>query len=94
MSEMVDRVAEAIDIAGFKWLKEQDPKDERLDFGWADVPSEVFARAAIIAMQVPTKSMCKLGRNGGWHGGIDGDHEAEEESAELLYMAMVREALK
>jgi hypothetical protein len=54
-SEMVERVAAAINRAGIEWLEAQDPK--RMSLGWADVPDEVFARAAIEAMREPTEAM-------------------------------------
>lgn len=55
MSEMIELVATAINKAGIAWLEEQDPK--RTALSWADVPDEVFARAAIEAMRIPTEEM-------------------------------------
>lgn len=57
MSEtiMVEHVAFAINRAGISWLEENDPK--RTQLTWADVPDEVFARAALAAMREPTRRM-------------------------------------
>jgi hypothetical protein len=49
MSEMIGRVADAIKEAGLDWLEAQDPKRQTLT--WADVPDEIFAKAAIQAMR-------------------------------------------
>ena len=57
--EMIDRVAKAICDAGIAWLQENDAKRQNLE--WADVPDEVFARAAIEAMRVPTAAMVARG---------------------------------
>lgn len=54
---MIERVARAINDAGRKYI------DERLSAeGWADVPDEVFARAAIEAMREPTDAMWDAGQ--------------------------------
>lgn len=53
MSEMVERLAKAIDTAGKDWLS----KRSSAGFEWADIPSSVFARAAIAALREPTDQM-------------------------------------
>lgn len=58
---MVERVAMAINAGGMAWLNENDPK--RMSLSWADVPDEVFARAAIEAMKEPTEAMKKTGED-------------------------------
>jgi len=50
--EDVNRVAKAIEAAGFAWIRERDPQMVRT--GFADVPEEVFARAAIIEFVNPS----------------------------------------
>jgi len=52
---MIKRVAWAICDAGMAWLQEMDAKRQNLE--WADVPDEVFARAAVEAMREPTGEM-------------------------------------
>jgi len=49
--EDVERSAKAIEKAGFAWIHERDPK--MISTGWADVPEEVFARAALVAFLNP-----------------------------------------
>jgi hypothetical protein len=49
--EDVDRVAKAIEKAGHAWIDERDPKREST--GWADVPEDVFARAALVEFLNP-----------------------------------------
>lgn len=56
MSEMVERVAKAMEEAGKTWLASR-PVYE----GWADVPDEVLARAAIEAMHEATDAMIMAG---------------------------------
>ena len=51
----IEEIAAAIDAAGHAWLDAQDPNRERM--GWADVPSEIFARASLEAMREPSESM-------------------------------------
>lgn len=51
MSEMVERVAKAIEIAGEKWAE-----NRPFDY-WDEAPLEVYARAAIEAMAEPTTEM-------------------------------------
>ena len=56
-SEMVDRVAKAINAAGMAWLAKH-MLAKHITMTW-DVPDEVFARAAIEAMREPTPEMTK-----------------------------------
>jgi len=49
--EEVERSAKALEKAGFAWIHERDPK--MISTGWADVPEEVFARAALVAFLNP-----------------------------------------
>lgn len=53
-----------------------------------------YARAGVEAMLTPTQAMKERGHGAGWHGGIEGLHDAEEEFASYLYVAMIDEALK
>lgn len=63
-STMVERVARAMDEAGHAYIRanERDARIGKMDgelyIGWADIPSSVFARAAIEAMMEPTEAMC------------------------------------
>lgn len=96
MSEMVDRVAEALAqsfrdtvarVSGTSWE----------ETGVTLPSKEVFERyagAAITAMREPTQAMLERGRGAGWHGGIEGYWPAEEESAKALFCDMIDEALK
>jgi len=52
---MIERVVAAIDRVGLEFINEHPMT------GWADVPSEVFARAAIEAMREPTSQMVEVG---------------------------------
>lgn len=48
MSELLERVSEAMTAAGLKWLADQGPGAE---WGpWGEIPTEVFARAGIKVM--------------------------------------------
>lgn len=44
MTDLYDKIRDAMETAGVGWLFEQDPRHERLS--WKDVPLEVFAVAA------------------------------------------------
>lgn len=86
MSEMVERVAKAIEAAGLAYLKGQDDKT-----GWADVPDELFARAAIAAMREPTPMM----RDAACDVGPDTNNGCfSYDNADIVYQAMIDEALK
>lgn len=57
MGEMIERVASAIENAGLAWKA----KNVGDNCGWADIPSSVFARAAIEAMREPAEFMIAIG---------------------------------
>jgi hypothetical protein len=61
MTEVEVKVAHAINRAGIEWLEQQDPK--RTTLGWADVPDEVFAKAAIAAYEEAQASLPGIERN-------------------------------
>jgi hypothetical protein len=50
MSEMIKRVADAMQVAGDKWVNEGHAD-------WRDIDLKVLARAAIEALREPTKAM-------------------------------------
>jgi hypothetical protein len=62
MSEMNERVAQAIEDAGKEWLDKERMSYPSDNLEWSDVPSAVFARAAIEAMREPTAGMAYVGR--------------------------------
>lgn len=72
MSDPVETVARAINAAGKAWIMAKGANAER--FGWADVPDEVFARAAIAAMREPTREMIEASC-AAWGVADDGGHE-------------------
>lgn len=51
--DMMERVARAIDEAGLAWKRDNGGDAA----SWHEIPSEVFARAAIAAMREPTSKM-------------------------------------
>lgn len=98
MSEMIDRVAKAVCDAGMAWLVENDPK--RMTMTWADIPDEVFARAAIEEIRVPTEAMIaaamdalisQYDSNRKWEEAKD---VIEEIDVAAIFMAMIDAALK
>jgi hypothetical protein len=83
---MIEKVSEAIYVAGTTWLNEQ---SERVE--WYDVPGEILARAAIEAMREPSEEMrvaaltCGLPARGGpplyemvWRGMLDAALKADD----------------
>jgi hypothetical protein len=56
---MVERVAKAINAGGMAWLNENDPK--RMSLSWADVPDDVFAKAALSELLTPSTAMLIAG---------------------------------
>lgn len=84
MTEMVNRVGEAISAAGMAWI------ETNQGTGWADIPESVFAVAAIEAMREPTLNMTIAGKQA-----IKGcDSTFERVIAETAWSAMVHEAMK
>ena len=63
---MIQKVAEAINVAGTTWLNEQ---SERVE--WYDVPGEILARAAIAAMREPSEEMIAAANRNTWQTMID-----------------------
>lgn len=53
---MIERVEAAIERAGMAW-KEANGGD---DVSWADIPTDIFSRAAIEAMREPTEAMMAI----------------------------------
>lgn len=81
MSEMIDKVAAAIDKAGNDWLRAQ-----TIQRSWFSVPREVLARAAIEAMREPTEAMATLAK-----GALTG--YPRREMLESVHRAMIDAAL-
>jgi len=91
MSEMIERVAEAIYLAHIKnyagLAKQPEGKWEQLA-DWQKDYGRAQARAAIEAMREPTDAMIEAG----WQDGMAGFGEGEE--CEPVWHAMIDEALK
>ena len=83
MSEMVERVAEAI----------RNTNASTTGLLYSDLLT-AMARAAISAMREPTYAMADKSVHAGWSGVIEGDIELELDSGIGLYQAMIDEALK
>lgn len=82
MSEMTGRVAQAITAAGMEWKKNNGGDS----VSWADVPDEIFARAAISAMHEPTEDMLFVGSNE--------DAGYSDSDLRISWQLMIDEALK
>lgn len=91
-TSMVTKVAHAIEAAGIEWCENSDLSDP----GFSDVPEEVFARAAILALREPSEEVITAGWkhsliSGTESGCYDDHHPKPEDSWELMIDAILAE---
>lgn len=74
------------------FMKSTEGIEKTVDSYWRDYLFS--ARAALEAIRKPSQAMRECGHMAGWHGGIEGFDEGEEDAAESLWERMIDAALR